>query len=41
MTYRYFRWPRWLPAPFNPRAKLTGWRLRALAAGMASINRSL
>lgn len=40
MTRRYFRWPRWFLQPFNPRVQLTGWRLVALAAGMASINRS-
>lgn len=41
MTRRLFRWPRWFPTlPFNPRAQITGWRLVALAAGMARINGS-
>lgn len=41
MARRFFRWPRWFPQPFNPRVRLTGWRLVALAAGMARINGSV
>lgn len=30
---RLIRFPRWLPAPFNPRVKLSGLALKLLAIG--------